>query len=312
MRYEYTQYGAVLLLLLCALLLVWMYNQQSFDRHLYKFINLCNDITVITDRNKILAMNKAGLNHFKAHKLNQLPSRYLSKLFEETNANGKRYVDGIDWVTKIKRDQSIRVRITYGELSQTYRMQVSKVNNKRYLVTFHNITKEIAEKVTLSQDAEIDELTQIYNRKKFNAMLSYTIQKWEIDGTPFSLILFDIDHFKKINDTYGHDIGDKVLVELSALVKNLLRNHDMLARWGGEEFVILSPNTRLKDARVFANRLRKEIERFPFSYIENVTCSFGVAEYAAGDTSESLLKKADEALYLSKHNGRNTVSTMPA
>ena len=310
MEYEYTLYG-VLFMLLFALLLFWIYNKKSFDRHLYKFINLCNDITVITDRTKILAMNKAGLTCFKVTQLNQLPSRYLSKLFEEISSDGKHYVDGIDWVTKIKRAQSIKVRITFEDLSQTYRMQVSQVNKKRYLVTFHNITKEIAEKVTLSQDAEIDELTQIYNRKKFNTMLSYSIRKWEMNGTPFSIILFDIDHFKKINDTYGHDIGDKVLVELSALVKNLLRNHDMLARWGGEEFVILSPNTVLKDARVFANRLRREIERFPFSYIGNVTCSFGVAEYTAGDTPESLLKKTDEALYLSKHNGRNTVTTMP-
>ncbi len=311
MGHEYTLYS-VLFILLFALLLFWIYNKKSFDRHLYKFINLCNDITVITDRTKILAMNKSGLACFKVTQLNQLPSRYLGKLFEELGRDGKHYVDGINWVAKIKRNQSIRVRINFEDISQTYRMQVSKINNKRYLVTFHNITKEIAEKVTLSYDAEIDELTQIYNRKKFNTMLSYSIRKWEMNGTPFSIILFDIDHFKKINDTYGHDIGDKVLVELSALMKNLLRNNDLLARWGGEEFVILSPNTALKDAHVFANRLRKEIERFPFSYIENVTCSFGITDYTAGDTQESLLKKADEALYLSKANGRNRVSAIPS
>ena len=259
-------------------------------------------------------MNDTGLALFNAKKLSDLPhkTRYLSKLFKETDADQKRYVNSIDWVTKIEKNQNIKVTMQLQNLSQTFQMQVSKINEERYLVTFHNISKVVAEKEAISQDAEKDELTHIYNRKKFNTMLDYTIRDAEVYGTNFTVILFDIDHFKQINDTYGHDIGDKVLIQLSALVKNLLRGDDLLARWGGEEFVILSPATKLNDAYELANRLRQEIERFPFPFIKTLTCSFGVAQYKRGNSKEEVVKNADNALYESKRNGRNRVSVAPS
>ncbi|SFV90163.1 GGDEF domain protein [hydrothermal vent metagenome] len=300
--------GCIVLFILLAIAF-WIYRKKSFDRHLRQFIDLSSDIVVLTDRTKILAMNQTGLNLFQAQTLQELPykTRYLSKLFKEIDSE-ERYVDSIDWVTRIKRNQHIKVTIQFQHLVQTMQMQVNKINEERYLVTFHNISKVVAEKEAVAEDAERDELTRIYNRKKFNSTLAYAIRNAEIYGTNFSIILFDIDHFKQINDTHGHDVGDKILIQLSALVKNLLKEGDILARWGGEEFVILSSATKLNDAYELADRLRREIAHFPFPFIKTLTCSFGVTQYEKEDTKESIVKRADNALYVSKENGRNRVS----
>jgi len=175
-------------------------------------------------------------------------------------------------------------------------------------VTFHNISRVLAEKEAMSEIAERDTLTQIYNRSKFNSELSEALRKAQIYHKPFSIILFDIDHFKKVNDQYGHDIGDSVLIQVTSLVRNLLRNQDLFARWGGEEFVILLEDGTLNDAYELANRLRREIETFPFNTVKKLTCSFGISQFRPNDTDATIMKRADNALYHAKQNGRNTVS----
>jgi diguanylate cyclase (GGDEF)-like protein len=186
-------------------------------------------------------------------------------------------------------------------------MQVSYIRKDRYLVTFHNISRIIAEKNTISKIAEMDELTQVYNRAKFKSLLETALQNVKIHNTTFSLVIADIDHFKKINDTYGHNAGDKVLIQFTSLIRGLLRSRDAFARWGGEEFVILSESTNSKEAYLLAERLRKDIESFSFDIPDKVTCSFGVSEYMTGDTPLSIVKRADDALYKAKESGRNTV-----
>jgi len=292
------------------LILFYYYYQISFDRHLRTFIEFNNDITVITDRIYIIAVNQTGLRFFGKKDIKSLLSktRYLSKLIKEEVSDDNRYITSKTWVTKVERNHPIKVTIPYSTIPQTFMMHVSKINARRYMITFHNISKALAEKNVMTQLAEKDELTQIYNRKKFNSMLSIAIREATVYATPFSIILFDIDHFKSVNDTYGHNVGDKVLIQMSALVKNLLRGDDLLARWGGEEFIILLPSTRENDAYELANRLRREIELFPFTHIKKMTCSFGVAEFSANDTAAELIQKADKALYKAKVSGRNKVS----
>jgi diguanylate cyclase (GGDEF)-like protein len=120
-------------------------------------------------------------------------------------------------------------------------------------------------------------------------------------------VLYDVDNFKAVNDTHGHQIGDKVLVQLSRFVPSLLRNADVLARWGGEEFVILTPGSNGQMAYQAAEKLRNAIEQVKFDQIETLTCSFGVAQYVYGDTAETLISRADDALYRAKLKGRNRV-----
>lgn len=158
--------------------------------------------------------------------------------------------------------------------------------------------------------AHTDMLTGVYNRMMFEHMLEAEILKTNRYGGTFSLIFLDIDHFKQVNDQFGHPVGDVVLSDFSHLIKKANRLSDLTARYGGEEFVILSISSNLSDTVKHAERLRRAIEMHSFDTANKITCSFGVAEFKKElDTKESLLKRADDALYEAKQNGRNRVET---
>ena len=159
----------------------------------------------------------------------------------------------------------------------------------------------------LDQRAATDPLTGLFNRRKFDRSLATEIMRAERYNTQLSLMLFDIDHFKKVNDTFGHQAGDNVLIDLSRYVAGHIRNSDVLARWGGEEFVILSPGNTGPMACLFAGNLLAGIGKIQFTAVGSITCSFGIAHYQAGDTAETFLARADDALYRAKSNGRNRI-----
>lgn len=165
----------------------------------------------------------------------------------------------------------------------------------------------------LNMEANTDRHTGCYNKVYFNNALEKEFKKAQAAGSPLSLILFDLDHFKKLNDNYGHDAGDYVLKELANVIrKRGLRAADVFARYGGEEFVILMPKTNLKDGFKLAETLRRAVEAHEFIYDKKrlpVTASIGVSDYRSGvNESVDLFKRADEAVYKSKENGRNQVN----
>ena len=121
-------------------------------------------------------------------------------------------------------------------------------------------------------------------------------------------MLIDIDHFKKVNDTYGHHIGDEILVEFSRILLKNSRKSDYVGRWGGEEFLIIIPNTNDKDMKHFADTLKSKIETNTFKNIGHMTASIGVATYENNEEIKSIIHRADNALYTSKNNGRNQVT----
>ena len=164
----------------------------------------------------------------------------------------------------------------------------------------------------MSLMAHTDPLTNIYNRLHFSNFLDAEIDRVNRYGGTFSLIFFDLDRFKDINDEYGHLAGDEVLKEVSEVVRNANRNADIFARYGGEEFIILAPSTDIAGARIHAERLRKDIESHRFNGINKLTCSFGIAEFQPdSDDVTSLFKRADSALYNAKEFGRNRVEAIP-
>jgi diguanylate cyclase (GGDEF)-like protein len=160
---------------------------------------------------------------------------------------------------------------------------------------------------SLGVKASTDPLTGLHNRLKLGSTLIDEILRVDRYKTPLSLVLFDIDNFKKINDTYGHPVGDQVLIQLSRFVPNLIRSTDLLARWGGEEFLILAPGSDGPMAFQAAEKLREAIGSLAFQQVRSVTCSFGVAQYAPGETAADLIARADAALYRAKTGGRNQV-----
>ncbi len=200
--------------------------------------------------------------------------------------------------------------------SRVLRKQLEQINkeleeqvNQRTLELQDIINKLKVNSKELLYEATHDHLTSLYNRQKFNTQLDDEIQRMIRYHTPLSIIMYDIDDFKNINDTYGHDIGDEVLISLSKLSSEHLRNVDILARWGGEEFMILLPQTTLENASNVANNLRKSIEDASFSELlkNNITASFGVCEFTKDDTKGTFLKKVDDFLYKAKDLGKNIV-----
>jgi diguanylate cyclase (GGDEF)-like protein/PAS domain S-box-containing protein len=165
------------------------------------------------------------------------------------------------------------------------------------------------EKNIFKEISELDDLTNIANRRSFNERLDNSISDAMLKNAKFSLIMLDIDHFKEINDTFGHQSGDSVLSELASLIKENIRRDDFFARFGGEEFMIISKNIDVEGAAELAEKLRLKIETYGFSSKINVKCSFGVTGYKRNDTAESIIKRADGALYKAKENGRNRVES---
>jgi two-component system, cell cycle response regulator len=183
----------------------------------------------------------------------------------------------------------------------------TQVRRKRYIDSLGNA-------VTQSMEAAIvDPLTGLNNRRYMQSHLTQLINEGASKGTPFSLMILDIDHFKQVNDNWGHDAGDEVLKDFSGRIKKAIRGVDMACRAGGEEFIVLMPDTEPHIAQIVAERIRMKVERQPFPIYGgkkaiSVTVSIGVSGFRAGHTTaDALLKRADEALYRAKKDGRNRV-----
>lgn len=165
-----------------------------------------------------------------------------------------------------------------------------------------------AANVKLEELATFDMLTGAYNRRRFEEYIKFSVDIKEKYECVFSIIMFDIDYFKQVNDLCGHNKGDQILQKISAIVKYTLRDTDKLFRWGGDEFIILLPGTTLKDAYKVAEKVRKSIEAYDFgTKCNKVTVSLGVGEYNKGDSIDQYVSCVDNSLLKAKANGRNRV-----
>lgn len=171
-----------------------------------------------------------------------------------------------------------------------------------------DISEQVAHQVRLQELSDTDSLTGLPNRRKLMSRLNHELSLSSRHGTPLSLMLLDLDLFKRINDTWGHLEGDRVLSQLAELCQGLVREEDMLARLGGEEFAILLPLTVLSGCRPLAERLRQRIADHDFGLPRgSVTVSIGIAEYRVGEHSDALIERADRRLYAAKGQGRDRV-----
>jgi len=263
-------------------------------------------VAVIQDVSLIYA-NKSFLNKFEAETV-EIFNQNNSDLFQEIFSFNKKGVE--DTIIVIDENRKI-VPVIDIDVQEP---QVFLLNSKyveemdHHIVNFTEITSFIEERNKLQKLAFYDTLTSIYNRSRFNQFLDSEVERAKRYKNHFTLLLFDIDFFKKINDKYGHLVGDEALKELSALIKSHIRKSDIFARWGGEEFAIIFSNTTIHTAEIATENLRLTVQENLFtSRSLKFTCSFGLTEYQFGDTKEELFKKADEALYRAKENGRNRI-----
>lgn len=157
----------------------------------------------------------------------------------------------------------------------------------------------------LEYESSHDPLTNLYNRRTYEYLIESELDRSKRYNSPLSLILFDIDYFKKINDKHGHSIGDKVLINLAKVIVKSIRKTDSVSRIGGEEFAIISPETNAEVAFKLAEKIRNRVEEYSFEACDKVTISLGLAEFHKDITNEELYTQADHALYLAKNRGRN-------
>lgn len=179
------------------------------------------------------------------------------------------------------------------------------------LIYYVGVFADITSVHNLRHRADHDPLTELFNRYAFEQHLEEEIRRTERYGSSFSLIMFDLDRFKAVNDNHGHDVGDLVLRRVSDLAAEEVRDADILARWGGEEFMILLPETGPDGAELVAERIRARIAGTDFEGAPRVTTSLGIAGSRAGEPPEELIRRVDRALYQAKGAGRNRWAVAP-
>ncbi len=269
-------------------------------------------ITPLTEKQKTLSKEKIkklfNLKEiYKEEKNNQLIFYYPLIWKVKINSNKKK--DVFLGVAEIffSKDKLFNTYYSYRNFLVFLISVVIMVSS--FLIYFYVIiNRKLEEKTEMIRQLSLtDELTKIYNRKKVNESLKDEINRAKRYKDCFTLIMFDIDHFKKINDNFGHDTGDMVLKNVVKVVGAQLRITDVFGRWGGEEFIIICPNTYRDDGVSLAERIRFSVEKFAFPVVKNVSCSFGVTEFINTDNENSILKRVDDALYQAKEKGRNRV-----
>lgn len=289
-------------------------ESQAEIEKLSKVVEQIDDSVAITDKKgNITYANQAFYNlsgyskdEVIGKKLNLLKSgRHTMKFYEDlwkTISKG-----GVFRETMINKKKNGEL---FYEKKTITPLKDDRNNITGYVSSGKDVTAEAMMQQEIEHIASTDILTGIYNRYKFEELFMLELERAQRFQTPLSLILIDIDHFKVVNDSCGHDVGDEVLKCLVEIVQKHIRKIDIFARWGGEEFLVLAPNTDLKDVYTLAEKLRKTVESSKFPVVQNITISIGVSQLEKNDSFNQLFKRADQALYFAKDNGRNQVAPL--
>ena len=267
--------------------LLYQVLQQMIDRQ-NAYVFLSNEQDMIEFSNKkfmeyLKVKNLDALNNddFKFYTYNDIPIESYNDLYVHINE--------VEDKIKINHDIFIAKATS---LEAIYK-----------LFTFTKVTGFLEQKHILEKEIYIDSLTQVYRKTFFDVV----IKKLFDEGAKFSLVVVDIDNFKYVNDEYGHQVGDIVLQEFTALIKDFLYPNEMIARWGGDEFLLMIRDVNKKRLKIKIKRIRQCIKSYTFSQVKNVTASFGVARVNKKDNRDSLLYRADKALRKAKMKGKNKV-----
>lgn len=285
-------------------------QKMSFqERYAQMILDSVPSPVIVTNGEHLIAANDAFLGYLQYPNVEAFKKEHncVCELFEEGDTD--EYLmpmhDDQRW-TEYMIDHPLKVhkaKITFNGLTTIFEVRISvlKVNEEtRYVVIFNDISMMQMQTMT-------DALTGVPNRLHFTMVYQHAINMARRGEKPLGIIFFDIDHFKNVNDHYGHLVGDTVLKQIATLVRQRIRKSDIVARWGGEEFVLLLPDSELDEAIKVAQLLRKVIDEETFESVGNITCSFGVAVLEENEDAEHLLNRADELLYEAKANGRNRV-----
>ena len=284
-----------------------------------KFINTILDIQpnmiFIINKTESIFANKFLLDFFDCRNLKEFQKKYfcLAQTFiqEELFFHLGKIDDNSTWIDNILKLNSEKriVSILHPTTNTTKAFNVSivELEDEQYLISLTDISDTILKQIQLEDKSTHDKLTGAFNREYFESHYKLIINEYTKENHLLVFSILDIDFFKKVNDTYGHDIGDKVLKQFVQIIQNSSRNDDLVIRWGGEEFILLLKINSIDNAKKVLENIRKTIAQTSFEKVEHITCSIGATVYKENETIEDSFKRADKALYEAKNSGRNKV-----
>jgi diguanylate cyclase (GGDEF)-like protein len=309
---------AVFMMMLMLGLLLLSRQQVILQGQYYKeIVDSSSDVLYVSDLDNIIYANRHFFEFFDEFgTLDEFHQRYkcVCDLFLAGEGFLQSEIEGVYWLQHILNhpDKVHKAKIIKHGDVHYFSIKVQPHNQSvfgRFTIAMQDITELEVTQDKLVHLSQTDELTGIGNRLYFNKNMLHELARSKRHKVPLSMVMFDIDYFKAINDRYGHDVGDRVLQALTKLIQAQLRDADLFCRFGGEEFIILLPDTDLASAQVLTHRLHEIVSDCEFEVLpeRNLTCSFGLTAVLAEDSPDSVLKRVDNALYDAKRNGRNQV-----
>ena len=321
---KYSIVVLILVLLLIYLILTKLINKLLEEEkelnhnknQLQIVIDNSDNLIVLLENDNIVLANSTLLSYENAEDLtsfiNSRPN--ISDLFvkESTTYVSQNAQNNAQWINEIlKLDEADRVvALNHKEFGLNYfsvKINIPEDDFNSKIIIFSNISSLYKKSIKDEYMAYHDNLTKIYNRQYFNQAIAKNLLLVNQHKTKSSLMMLDLDYFKNVNDTYGHQTGDDVLRTFAEVISQNIREDDVFARWGGEEFVLLLNNSDEETAFKVAQNLRERIDQVDFPQAGHITCSIGVSQSKIGDTPDAWIARVDKALYSAKENGRNRV-----
>lgn len=279
-----------------------------------KLIDLQSNIIFVTNGMQVLFANKSFFEFFGFDNLESFSRKHscIADFFinDDNFIHLKKVPNDKVWInflSQIPEQNRIVSMLDKENKQKAFKIMVDKYEENTSIVVLTDISETVEETQVLRTKAEKDKLTGCYNREYLYSSFNIFTKKTFEDGKQTGVLIFDIDNFKSINDTYGHNRGDEVLKTFSALLRNNIRADDIIIRWGGEEFILVLSVASIEKAASIAEKFRKLIESEYFTEIKHITCSIGVTLHRLNEPLEITVEHADKALYKAKQSGRNRV-----
>lgn len=298
----------------CAQLLLSKRQQEEANHYVRFLLDAQPNLLMVVTGGEVEYVNQAFLNFIGISSLDDFKQMVLDNEDLVFGTHGSVINEGGYWLDALLAAPE-KFSIVYLKTKKSVKLVpfALKTNSlpeqNRHLFSFIDITNIENEKRQLETQAYTDGLTGVCNRARLQGVLEAELHRARRHNLPLSIILGDIDHFKQVNDTHGHQVGDDVLKKFAKLLRENVRIEDVVARWGGEEFMIVSPLNDAYATGLLAEKLRRLIADETFAKVGHVTCSFGVTQARREDTVRTLTERADKALYQAKTGGRNRVET---